>query len=51
MDSKKIRLSKLLSLVLRHKPSLLGISLDSEGFSDVNIEELAERIRKLRGYQ
>ncbi len=47
---KKIKLSKLLSLVLRHKPSLLSISLDSEGFSNISIDELAARIRKLRGY-
>ena len=52
MDQRKrVKLSKLLSFILRHNPSLLGISLDSEGFADVSIEELALRIRKLRGYE
>ena len=46
-----MKLSKLLSFILRHNPSLLGISLDSEGFSDISIDELAARIRKLNGYQ
>ncbi len=51
MDPKrKVKLSKLLSFILRHNPSLLGISLDPEGFSNISIDELAARIRKLRGY-
>jgi len=51
MDPKrKIKLSKLLGFILRHNPSLLGISLDPEGFSNISIDELAARIRKLRGY-
>ncbi|UCG30437.1 MAG: RNA 2'-phosphotransferase [candidate division WOR-3 bacterium] len=35
MDSKYIRISKFLSLVLRHKPETIGLILDSEGWADV----------------
>ncbi len=39
MDTKRaIRLSKFLSLVLRHKPEVIGITLDSGGW--VNVPEL-----------
>ncbi len=51
MDYKeRVKLSKLLSFILRHNPAFLDISLDSEGFSDIGIGELAARIRNLRGF-
>lgn len=34
--SKKENRSKFLSLILRHKPETIGISLDSNGWADVN---------------
>ncbi len=40
-----LRLSKYLSFILRHKPKTLGVKLDNQGFTDVNLEELARRIR------
>ncbi|WP_285056646.1 RNA 2'-phosphotransferase [Pedobacter ginsengisoli] len=37
MDTKQINsISKFLSLVLRHRPELIGIELDKEGWADVN---------------
>ncbi len=38
-----------MSLVLRHRPDLLGLELDREGFADVDVREFAERISRLRG--
>lgn len=38
------RLSKFLSLILRHKPETVGISMDEHGWADV--DELLEGIRK-----
>jgi len=32
-----IQLSKLISLVLRHRPAVLGLSLDEHGWADVKI--------------
>ena len=51
MNERMMRLSKLLSLVLRHRPELVGIRLDKFGFSDVDIGELARRISRLRGFE
>ncbi len=45
------RLSKLLTYILRHNPSLVGIELDEEGFSNVDIDELARRISERKGYE
>jgi putative RNA 2'-phosphotransferase len=36
-----VRLSKFLSLVLRHKPDAIGLTLDAQGW--VNIDELIEK--------
>lgn len=36
-EKENIRISKLLSLVLRHKPETIGISLDENGWTDVEI--------------
>lgn len=48
-ERRRRRLSKLLSLILRHKPEFVGVRLDREGFADVDIPELARRISRLRG--
>ena len=42
MREKKV--SKFISLILRHKPEVIGITLDEHGWADVN--ELIEGIRK-----
>lgn len=44
MEKENIRISKLLSLVLRHKPESIGISLDENGWTDVEI--LIKRINE-----
>jgi putative RNA 2'-phosphotransferase len=44
MDEKLVGLSKLLSLVLRHKPETIGLMLDANGWADV--DELMERARQ-----
>ena len=36
-DMEAQRLSKFLSLVLRHKPDTLGITLNEQGWTDVDI--------------
>jgi putative RNA 2'-phosphotransferase len=38
VDNRLVRISKFLSLVLRHKPEHIGLTLDAEGWAD--IEEL-----------
>jgi putative RNA 2'-phosphotransferase len=38
IDQKLIRISKFLCLVLRHKPETIGLTLDAEGWA--NVEEL-----------
>lgn len=45
MENKLVRISKFLSLVLRHKPETIGLTLDDEGWADV--EEL---VRKALAY-
>ena len=44
MDAKLVGMSKFLSLVLRHKPETIGLTLDANGWADV--EELMERARQ-----
>lgn len=46
MENNKIKLSKFISLVLRHKPEKIGIVLDKNGW--VNVDEL---IRSINGYK
>jgi putative RNA 2'-phosphotransferase len=41
VDNKMVRISKFLSLVLRHKPEHIGLTLDLEGWADV--EELIRK--------
>jgi len=41
IDDKLVRISKFLSLVLRHKPEHIGLTLDAEGWADV--EELTKK--------
>jgi putative RNA 2'-phosphotransferase len=40
-DSKIVRISKFLSLVLRHRPEQIGLTLDAQGWAD--IEELIKK--------
>ncbi len=47
---RRLRLSKLLSLILRHKPEIINSSIDREGFLSCTVEELVRRIRSLRGF-
>ena len=37
MESQLVRLSKFLSLVLRHNPSMIGLVLDPQGWADVDV--------------
>ena len=34
MEKKEKEISVFLSLILRHKPDVIGIELDSEGYAD-----------------
>lgn len=43
-EQNKKRISKYLSLVLRHKPEVIGLNLDENGWADV--EELQEKCAK-----
>ena len=43
-----IKLSKFLSLILRHKPETIGITLDKNGWVDIN--ELIEKIKLSNRY-
>lgn len=36
MDKNFVKLSKLLSLILRHKPQVIGLSLDENGWAEVD---------------
>lgn len=38
------RLSKFISMILRHKPEIIGITLDEHGWA--NVDELVEGINK-----
>ncbi len=44
-EERRLRLSKLMSLLLRHRPELGGLKLDPCGF--VGVGELAEAARRL----
>ena len=46
MQNKDVRISKLLSYVLRHKPESIGLSLDANGWA--NIDELISKSSKVR---
>ena len=47
-DKKAIKLSKFLSLILRHKPETIGLTLDSQGWA--NVDALIE-LAKAKGTQ
>ncbi len=36
MDRQRVKISKFLSLVLRHQPSKIGLTLDAQGWADVD---------------
>ncbi len=47
----RIKLSKLLSLILRHNPEFIGVHLRKNGFTEESIDKVAELIReKLNGF-
>ncbi len=46
MDLKKT--SVFISLILRHKPDVIGITLDEHGWA--NVQELISGINKTKGY-
>ena len=48
MDDRAVRVSKFLSLVLRHQPEEIGLSLDQSGWASV--EQLIEASRR-RGFE
>ncbi len=43
-EKRKVKISKFLSLVLRHKPETIQIQLDENGW--VNVSELIEKLNK-----
>ena len=43
-----IKKGKFLSLILRHKPNVIGISLDEHGWA--NVSDLIAGIRKTRNF-
>lgn len=46
------KLSKYMSLILRHKPDVIGITLDRHGWADVNelIAGISKKIRSIWKY-
>lgn len=44
------KLSKFLTLVLRHQPYALGLELDSEGWLNCSVDELVELINEKKGF-
>lgn len=48
IDNKRVKLSKFLSLILRHKPDIIGIKLRKDGF--VDLHELLTKIKKRKGF-
>lgn len=48
-DPQHVKFSKFLSLVLRHKPETIGLSLDEEGWAEVDelLEKMADHGRRL----
>lgn len=46
---RRTRLSKFMSLILRHRPEIAGIKLDDEGFADIN--ELARAISRMERWR
>ena len=45
-DKKRINLSKFLSLILRHKPDIIGIKLKVNGYTEQTLDELIEKLRE-----
>ena len=46
MSSSDVKISKLLSYVLRHKPEAIGLTLDKEGWA--SLDELIEKSKKVK---
>jgi putative RNA 2'-phosphotransferase len=47
-EEKYIKISKFMSFVLRHKPELIGIALDNEGW--VNLDDFIHKINKHKNF-
>lgn len=47
-DKRKQNTSKFISLILRHKPEVIGISLDEHGWA--NVSELIEGVNRSEGH-
>lgn len=50
-ERRREKLSRLLTYLLRHNPSAIGMTLDERGFSDITVDELARRISERGGYE
>ncbi|MCD6515023.1 MAG: RNA 2'-phosphotransferase [Candidatus Odinarchaeota archaeon] len=50
-NTQRVKLSKFLSLLLRHNPQLLNLELDSEGFTKISLDELAKRISQQKNFE
>lgn len=45
------RLSKFLTLILRHKPNIVNMEIDSEGWTNIPISIIAKTISQSRGFE
>ena len=50
-DKERVKLSKLLSLLLRHNPSLAGLTVGSDGFTRETVDVVAGKIKRLKGFE
>ncbi|MHA1269006.1 MAG: RNA 2'-phosphotransferase [Candidatus Helarchaeota archaeon] len=50
-DKKRVRLSKLLSLLLRHKPKIFNLKLMKNGYTEIKLDELVEKIKKQPNFE
>ncbi|MEX2689168.1 MAG: RNA 2'-phosphotransferase [Candidatus Njordarchaeum guaymaensis] len=48
-NNRHVRLSKFISLLLRHKPEILSLLIDEDGF--VKLRDLVRKIRKIKGFR
>jgi putative RNA 2'-phosphotransferase len=50
-DKKRVRLSKFLSLILRHKPHVSDLHLKEDGFTEESLDEILKRIKNKKSYE
>ena len=50
-NKKRVQLSKFLSLILRHKPQVIKIHLNKNGFTKEDLDEIIDRIINKRNFQ